>query len=73
MAHHTGDRFSTRPTGGGEHGRYRVWITALRTARFESLNDAQIFASQLFHDRDHVVILEKLAPSGCWLQLDQWM
>jgi len=73
MAHHPGDRPATKPTEGGEPGRYRVWITALRTARFETLNDAQHFAGQLFHDRDHVVILEKLAPSGCWLQLDQLM
>jgi len=73
MVHHTGDRLSTKPTEGEEQGRYRVWITALRTARFESLHDAQSFAGQLFHDRDHAVILEKLAPSGCWLQLDQLM
>ena len=61
------------PSHGGEQGLYRVWITALRTARFESLNEAQSFAGQLFHDRDHVVTLEKLAPNGCWLQLDQLM
>ena len=61
------------PSHGGEQGLYRVWITALRAARFESLNEAQSFAGQLFHDRDHAVILEKLAPNGCWLQLDQLM
>ncbi|MFO7630877.1 MAG: hypothetical protein R6W06_15470 [Prochlorococcaceae cyanobacterium] len=54
-----------------EEGRYRVWVTALRTARFHTLEHARAFASRLFHDRDHVVILEKLAPNGCWLQLDQ--
>jgi len=61
------------PMDEGEQGLYRVWITALRTARFDSLIDAQSFAGQLFHDRDHVVILEKLAPNGSWLQLDQLM
>ena len=73
MAHSFGDKLSTTPTEDGDQGRYRVWITALRMARFESLNDARSFAGQLFHDQDHVVILEKLAPNGCWLQLDQLM
>lgn len=59
------------PTEADEQGCYRVWITALRPARFENLNAARSFAGQLFHDRDHVVILEKLAPNGCWLQLDR--
>lgn len=67
------DRLSTTPMEGREPRPYRVLITALRTARFESLNDARSFAGQLFHDRDHVVIVEKLAPNGCWLQLDQLM
>jgi len=75
MAHHAGESPSTSPStspsDASNQGRYRVWITALRAARFESLNDAQCFAGQLFHDRDHVVVLEKLAPNGCWLQLDQ--
>lgn len=71
MTHHAGDSPATRPSEDRDQGRYRVWITALRTARFESLNEAQSFAGQLFHDRDHVVVLEKLAPNGCWLQLDQ--
>lgn len=54
-----------------DEGRYRVWITALRAARFQTLDHAQAFAGHLFHDREHVVILEKLAPNGCWLQLDR--
>lgn len=54
-----------------DEGRYRVWVTALRAAHFQTLEHARAFAARLFHDRDHVVILEKLAPNGCWLQLDQ--
>lgn len=54
-------------------GRYRVRITARRTARFMSHQEAWVFACQLFHDREHAVILEQLAPNGCWLQLDQLM
>lgn len=61
----------TQPQEADPQGPYRVWITALRTARFENLHEARIFAGQLFHDRDHAVILEKLAPNGCWLQLDR--
>jgi hypothetical protein len=61
------------PSASEAEGRYRVRITALRTARFSSHNEAWLFACQLFHDRDHAVILEKLAPNGCWLQLDQLM
>lgn len=71
MTDHADNSPATRPTEDRDQGRYRVWITALRTARFENLNDAQVFAGQLFHDSDHVVVLEKLAPNGCWLPLDQ--
>lgn len=73
MARESEGILTTHPSQAQEQGRFRVWITPLRSARFESLNDAQIFAGQLFHDRDHAVILEKLAPSGCWLQLDRLM
>lgn len=79
-------RFSVRPSLGPppfsralsrrraeiqDERRYRVWVTPRRTARFPTLDLAQAFAGGLFHDQDHVVILEKLAPNGCWLQLDR--
>ncbi|MEB3352965.1 MAG: hypothetical protein VKM34_01825 [Cyanobacteriota bacterium] len=63
------------PCGGADpldERRYRVWLTPRRSARFGSLDDARAFAGGLFHDRVHVVILEKLAPGGCWLQLDRF-
>jgi len=41
-------------------------IVAARLLRpIESLNEIKSFAGALFHERDHVVILDKPAPSGC--------
>ena len=59
-------------------GRYRVRPHIAReqtvpqqviAARFNSRDDAETFAHLMAQDRHQVVVVEKLAPAGCWLQL----
>lgn len=37
--------------------------------RFTSLDEARVYASSLVQHEHLSVIVEKLAPGGCWLQL----
>ena len=37
--------------------------------RFNSRDDAETFAHLMAQDRHQAVVVEKLAPAGCWLQL----
>lgn len=37
--------------------------------RFTSRHDAETYAQGLVGDQHRRVVVEKLAPSGCWLQL----
>jgi hypothetical protein len=37
--------------------------------RFANLEEARIYASSLVADPRHRLIIEKLAPGGCWLTL----
>ena len=59
-------------------GRYRVRAAVEReqsvplqvqAARFNTRDDAETFAQLVAHDRLQNVVVEKLAPGGCWLQL----
>ena len=59
-------------------GRYRVRAAVEReqsvplqvqAARFNTRDDAETFARLVAHDRLQNVVVEKLAPGGCWLQL----
>jgi hypothetical protein len=59
-------------------GRYRVRAAVEReqsvplqvqAARFSTRDDAETFAHLVAHDRLQTVVVEKLAPGGCWLQL----
>jgi hypothetical protein len=59
-------------------GRYRVRPQIAReqsvpqqvtAARFNSRDDAETFAHLMAKDRHQAVVVEKLAPAGCWLQL----
>lgn len=59
-------------------GRYRVRAAVEREQtvplqvqadRFSTRDDAEIFAHLVAHDRLQTVVVEKLAPGGCWLQL----
>ena len=59
-------------------GRYRVRAVVEReqsvplqvqAARFNTRDDAETFAQLVAHDRLQNVVVEKLAPGGCWLQL----
>ena len=59
-------------------GRYRVRAAVEReqsvplqvqAARFNTRDDAETFAHLVAHDRHQNVVVEKLAPGGCWLQL----
>ena len=59
-------------------GRYRVRPAVEReqsvplqvqAARFNTRDDAETFAHLVAHDRHQNVVVEKLAPGGCWLQL----
>ncbi|MCP9805321.1 hypothetical protein KBY71_02145 [Cyanobium sp. T1B-Tous] len=59
-------------------GRYRVRAAVEReqsvplqvqAARFSTRDDAETFAHLVAHDRLQAVVVEKLAPGGCWLQL----
>lgn len=37
--------------------------------RFSTRDDAETFAHLIAQDRHQSVVVEKLAPGGCWLQL----
>jgi hypothetical protein len=37
--------------------------------RFNSRHDAETFAHLMARNRHQAVVVEKLAPAGCWLQL----
>jgi hypothetical protein len=59
-------------------GRYRVRLQIAREQSvpqqvsaplFNSRDDAETFAHLMAQDRHQVVVVEKLAPAGCWLQL----
>jgi hypothetical protein len=59
-------------------GRYRVRPAVEReqsvplqvqAARFNTRDDAETFAHLVAHERHQNVVVEKLAPGGCWLQL----
>jgi hypothetical protein len=59
-------------------GRYRVRPQIAREQSvpqqvsaplFNSRDDAETFAHLMAQDRHQVVVVEKLAPAGCWLQL----
>ncbi len=59
-------------------GRYRVRLQVEReqsvpqqisAPRFSSRDDAETFAHLVAQDRHQAVVIEKLAPAGCWLQL----
>lgn len=59
-------------------GRYRVRPQIAREQSvpqqvsaplFNSRDDAETFAHLMAQDRHEVVVVEKLAPAGCWLQL----
>ena len=59
-------------------GRYRVRAAVEReqsvplqvqAARFNTRDDAEVFAHLVAHDHLQSVVVEKLAPGGCWLQL----
>ena len=59
-------------------GRYRVRAAVeheqsvslqVQAARFNTRVDAETFAHLVAHDRHQNVVVEKLAPGGCWLQL----
>lgn len=59
-------------------GRYRVRAAVEReqsvplqvqSARFNTRDDAETFAHLVAHDHLQSVVVEKLAPGGCWLQL----
>ena len=59
-------------------GRYRVRPQIAReqtvpqqvsAVRFNSRDDAETFAHLMAQDRHQTVVVEKLAPGGCWLQL----
>jgi hypothetical protein len=59
-------------------GRYRVRAAVEReqsvplqvqAARFNTRDDAETFAHLVARDRLQNVVVEKLAPGGCWLQL----
>ena len=59
-------------------GRYRVRAAVEReqsvplqvqAARFRTRDDAETFAHLVAQDRLQTVVVEKLAPGGCWLQL----
>ena len=59
-------------------GRYRVRLHVEReqsvpqqalAPRFSSRDDAETFAHLVAQDRQQSVVVEKLAPAGCWLQL----
>jgi hypothetical protein len=59
-------------------GRYRVRPHIAReqtvpqqvsAVRFNSRDDAETFAHLMAQDRHQAVVVEKLAPAGCWLQL----
>ena len=59
-------------------GRYRVRAAVEReqsvplqvqAARFNTRDDADTFAHLVAHDHLQTVVVEKLAPGGCWLQL----
>ncbi|QVL53845.1 MAG: hypothetical protein KFB97_05825 [Cyanobium sp. M30B3] len=59
-------------------GRYRVRPQVsheqtvpqqVNAARFNSRDDAETFAHLMAQDRHEAVVVEKLAPAGCWLQL----
>jgi hypothetical protein len=59
-------------------GRYRVRLQVEReqsvpqqipAPRFASRDDAETFAHLVAKDRHQSVVVEKLAPAGCWLQL----
>jgi hypothetical protein len=41
----------------------------VQAARFNNRDDAETFAHLVARDRLQSVVVEKLAPSGCWLQL----
>ena len=41
----------------------------VQAARFNTRDDAETFAQLVAHDRLQNVVVEKLAPGGCWLQL----
>ena len=41
----------------------------VQAARFSTRDDAETFAHLVAHDRLQTVVVEKLAPGGCWLQL----
>jgi hypothetical protein len=41
----------------------------VQAARFNTRDDAETFAHLVAHDRLQNVVVEKLAPGGCWLQL----
>ncbi len=64
------------PAAGG--GAYRVRTLAPNEhtvpdevcgPRFASLADARTYANGLIADPRHPVVIEKLAPGGCWLTL----
>ncbi len=59
-------------------GRYRVRPQIFReqsvpqqttAPRFSTRDDAETFAQLMAQDRHQTVVVEKLAPAGCWLQL----
>jgi hypothetical protein len=59
-------------------GRYRVRAAVEReqsvplqvqSVRFNTRDDAETFAHLVAHDHLQSVVVEKLAPGGCWLQL----
>ena len=59
-------------------GRYRVRAAVEReqsvplqvqAARFNTRDDAETFAHLVALDHLQSVVVEKLAPGGCWLQL----
>ena len=41
----------------------------VQAARFNTRDEAETFAQLVAHDRLQNVVVEKLAPGGCWLQL----
>ena len=41
----------------------------IKGACFESRQDAEIFALDMVKDQSTPMIVEKLAPAGCWLQV----
>ncbi|MFQ6539204.1 MULTISPECIES: hypothetical protein [Aphanothece] len=71
----TGQKESDGPS---ELGRYRVRPRIEReqtvpqqvlAPRFLNRDDAETFARQVALERHQSVVVEKLAPGGCWLQL----